>query len=77
MLVEIRLTQFVRVPAYEILVFLRNFFFAKTRKFYGVKSILRTHIWEKSICLTRSYVYLHSYTQGHSGEYGNKRHLGT
>ena len=46
MLVERRLTQFVRVPPYEILVFLMNYTFWQNEIILWGKK--RTHNWEES-----------------------------
>ena len=66
LLVERRLTQFVNVPPYEILVFPTNFFFLAETKFHGVKSVLpfsKLIIGKSQVFSARSYVYLHGYTQ--------------
>ena len=61
-----RLTQFVWVPPYEIMVLPMNFlFFSETRLLYGVIRVLpfSNFITEKSqVFSMRSYAYLHRYT---------------
>ena len=61
------MTQFVRVPPYEILEFLMNFiFFGKTRQLYGVINVLpysKLIIGKSQVFSTRSYVYLLGYKQ--------------
>ena len=62
-----RLTQFVRVPPYEILVFPTNFIFSRRNQITlrGKKctALFQTHNWEKSSFSISSYAYLHRYTQ--------------
>ena len=66
LLVERRLTQLVRVTPYEILIYLTIFFLGETRLFSGIKSILpfsKLIIEKSQVFSTRSYAYLHRYTQ--------------
>ena len=66
-MVERRVTQFVRVPPYEISVSLTNYilFCRNQLILWGKKctALFQTHIWEKSIFSTHLYVYLHKNTQ--------------